>query len=189
MDHVVAARAQMGTSLAFHIIFASFGVGLPLLIFIAEGMWLRTKHRPYYELARTWAKGMAILFAVGAVSGTILSFELGLLWPTFIGLYLYGWNRLSPLAHWLAALPIAISGAVSAGFVTLVNAWMNMPTGFRLDHGRVVDVRPLAAMFAPPWLVEVVHTTIAAYVVTGFGTAAVCAFALLRTRPEQPRIL
>jgi cytochrome d ubiquinol oxidase subunit I len=148
------------------------------------------------------------------VSGTILSFELGLLWPTFmryagsliglpfslegfaffieaifIGLYLYGWNRLSPLAHWLAALPIAISGAVSAGFVTLVNAWMNMPTGFRLDHGRVVDVRPLAAMFAPPWLVEVVHTTIAAYVVTGFGTAAVCAFALLRTRPEQPRIL
>ena len=126
MDHVIAARAQMGTSLAFHIVFAALGVGLPLLVLVAEGLWLRTKRRAYYDLARTWAKGMAILFAVGAVSGTILSFELGLLWPQFmkyaggiiglpfslegfaffieaifIGLYLYGWDRLSPRAHWL----------------------------------------------------------------------------------------
>jgi cytochrome bd ubiquinol oxidase subunit I len=205
MDQVIAARAQMGTSLAFHIVFAALGVGLPLLVFIAEGLWLRTGQRVYYDLARSWAKGMAILFAVGAVSGTILSFELGLLWPTFmryagaliglpfslegfaffieaifIGLYLYGWDRLSPRAHWLSALPIAISGAISAGFVTLVNAWMNMPTGFRVQDGRVVDVHPIAAMFSPPWLLEVLHTTTAAYVVTGFGTAAVCAYALLR---------
>jgi cytochrome bd ubiquinol oxidase subunit I len=207
MDHVIAARAQMGTSLAFHIVFAALGVGLPLLVFIAEGMWLRTKRQAYYDLARSWAKGMAILFTVGAVSGTILSFELGLLWPTFmryagsmiglpfsyegfaffieaifIGLYLYGWDRLSPLVHWLSAVPVIISGALSASFVTLVNAWMNMPTGFRLDNGRIVDVRPLQAMFSPPWLLEVLHTTIAAYVVTGFGAAAVCAFALLRMR-------
>ncbi|HEY4441720.1 MAG TPA: cytochrome ubiquinol oxidase subunit I, partial [Candidatus Elarobacter sp.] len=84
MDQLLAARAQMGTSLAFHIVFAALGVGLPLLVFIAEGAWLRTGRRVYYDLARSWAKGMAILFAVGAVSGTILSFELGLLWPTFM---------------------------------------------------------------------------------------------------------
>jgi cytochrome d ubiquinol oxidase subunit I len=212
MDHVIAARAQMGTSLAFHIVFAAFGVGLPLLVFIAEGLWLRTGRRPYYDLARTWAKGMAILFAVGAVSGTILSFELGLLWPEFmryagsliglpfsfegfaffieaifIGLYLYGWDRLSPVAHWLSALPIAISGAVSAGFVTMVNAWMNAPTGFHLQGGRIVDVDPIAAMFSAPWLVETLHTTVAAYVVTGFGAAAVCALALLRPGTEARR--
>jgi cytochrome d ubiquinol oxidase subunit I len=202
----------MGTSLAFHIVFAAFGVGLPLLVFIAEGLWLRTGRRPYYDLARTWAKGMAILFAVGAVSGTILSFELGLLWPEFmryagsliglpfsfegfaffieaifIGLYLYGWDRLSPVAHWLSALPIAISGAVSAGFVTMVNAWMNAPTGFHLQGGRIVDVDPIAAMFSAPWLVETLHTTVAAYVVTGFGAAAVCALALLRPGTEARR--
>jgi cytochrome d ubiquinol oxidase subunit I len=211
MDHVIAARAQMGTSLAFHIVFAALGVGLPLLVLVAEGLWLRTKRRAYYDLARTWAKGMAILFAVGAVSGTILAFELGLLWPQFmkyaggiiglpfslegfaffieaifIGLYLYGWDRLSPRAHWLSGLPIAISGAVSAGFVTTANAWMNMPTGFRIDHGKVVDVQPLVAMLSPPWLVEVVHTTLAAYVVTGFGAAAVCAWALLHDRARDP---
>ena len=212
MDHVIAARAQMGTSLAFHIVFAALGVGLPLLVFIAEGLWLRTKRRAYYDLARTWAKGMAILFAVGAVSGTILSFELGLLWPQFmkyaggiiglpfslegfaffieaifIGLYLYGWDRLSPRAHWLSAVPIVVSGAISAAFVTTANAWMNMPTGFRIEDGKVVDVHPLAAMFSPPWLVEVIHTTIAAYVMTGFGAAAVCAFALLRRSAEDRR--
>ncbi len=212
MDHVIAARAQMGTSLAFHIVFAALGVGLPLLVFIAEGVWLRTGRRAYYDLARTWAKGMAILFAVGAVSGTILSFELGLLWPEFmryagslvglpfslegfaffieaifIGLYLYGWERLSPVAHWLSALPIAISGPVSAGFVTMVNAWMNAPTGFHLQRGRIIDVDPLAAMFSAPWLVEVLHTTVAAYVVTGFGAAAVCALALLRPVTAQRR--
>jgi cytochrome d ubiquinol oxidase subunit I len=212
MDHVIAARAQMGSSLAFHIVFAALGVGLPLLIFVAEGLWLRTKRRVYYDLARTWTKGMAILFAVGAVSGTILSFELGLLWPVFmkyagpliglpfsyegfaffieaifIGLYLYGWDRLSPVQHWLCALPIAISGALSAGFVTLVNSWMNMPTGFRFVDGKITDVHPIAAMFSPPWLVEVLHTTIAAYVVTGFGAAGVCAFALLRRNAEDRR--
>jgi cytochrome d ubiquinol oxidase subunit I len=216
MDHVIAARAQMGTSLAFHIVFAALGVGLPLLVVVAEGLWLRTKRRAYYDLARTWAKGMAILFAVGAVSGTILAFELGLLWPQFmkyaggiiglpfslegfaffieaifIGLYLYGWERLSPRAHWLTGIPIVISGAVSAGFVTTANAWMNMPTGFRIENGKVVDVQPLVAMLSPPSLVEVVHTTLAAYVVTGFGAAAVCAWVLLRNgtqgRREQVR--
>jgi cytochrome d ubiquinol oxidase subunit I len=205
MDHVIAARAQMGTSLAFHIVFAALGVGLPLLVFIAEGLWLRTKDRAYYDLARSWAKGMGILFAVGAVSGTILSFELGLLWPAFmryaggiiglpfslegfaffieaifIGIYLYGWDKLSPRTHWLSLVPVAVSGAVSAGFVILANAWMQMPVGFRIVDGRIVDVQPFVAMFAPPWLVEVTHGTIGAYVFTAFAVAAVCAAAWLR---------
>jgi len=205
VEHLVAARAQMGTSLAFHIVFAALGVGLPLLVFIAEGLWLRTGERAYYDLARTWSKGMAILFAVGAVSGTILSFELGLLWPVFmryaggiigipfslegfaffieaifIGIYLYGWNRLSPRAHWLAAVPVIVSGAFSAGFITLANAWMQIPTGFRIVDGRIVDVRPFVAMFALPWKTEVAHTTLAAYVFTGFCAAGVAAFAQLR---------
>ena len=211
MDHVIAARAQMGTSLAFHIVFAALGVGLPLLVFAAEGMWLRTKNRAYYDLARSWAKGMAILFAVGAVSGTVLSFELGLLWPRFmgyaggiiglpfslegfaffieaifIGLYLFGWDRLSPRVHWLTALPIAISGPISAMFITMANAWMQMPTGFTLLNGKVTDVHPIVAMFAKPWATEVTHGTLAAFVFTAFGTAAVCAFAWLRgdRRPQ-----
>jgi cytochrome d ubiquinol oxidase subunit I len=213
MDHVIAARAQMGTSLAFHIVFAALGVGLPLLVFIADGLHLRTRNEAYATLAKTWAKGMAILFAVGAVSGTILSFELGLLWPTFmkyagavvglpfslegfaffieaifIGIYLYGRERMSPRAHWLTALPIAISGPISAGFVTLVNAWMQDPTGFRIVHGRVVDVQPLVAMFSKPWATEVVHTTLAAYVFTGFGAAAICAFAWWRG-DRRPHIM
>ena len=205
MDHVIAARAQMGSSLGFHIVFAALGVGLPLLVFIAEGLWLRTKDRAYYDLARTWSKGMAILFAVGAVSGTMLAFELGLLWPgfmkyagsiiglpfsyegfaffieaIFIGIYLYGWDRLSPRNHWLSALPIVISGPISASFVTLANAWMQAPTGFRLVNGAVTDVRPFVAMFADPWLVQVTHGTLAAYVFSGFATASVCAVAWLR---------
>jgi cytochrome d ubiquinol oxidase subunit I len=205
MDHVIAARAQMGTSLAFHIVFAALGVGLPLLVFAAEGLWLRTKDHAYYDLARVWAKGMAILFAVGAVSGTILSFELGLLWPEFmkdaggiiglpfslegfaffieaifIGLYLYGWDKLSPRAHWLSAVPIVVSGPISAAFITMANAWMQMPTGFRISNGRVTDVQPIVAMFAKPWATEVLHGTLAAYVFTSFAVAAVCAFAWLR---------
>jgi cytochrome d ubiquinol oxidase subunit I len=213
MDTVIAARAQMGTSLAFHIVFAALGVGLPLLVFVAEGLWLRTRDRAYYDVARSWAKGMAILFAVGAVSGTILSFEIGLLFPEFmryaggiiglpfglegfaffieaifIGLYLYGWDKLSPRAHWLAALPIVVSGPISAAFITLVNSWMQMPTGFRLVNGHVTDVQPLVAMFAPPWRTEVSHGTLAAYVFSGFATAGVCALAWLRGK-RTPAVL
>jgi cytochrome d ubiquinol oxidase subunit I len=205
MDHVFAARAQMGTSLAFHIVFAALGVGLPLLVGIAEAMWLRTKEHAYYDLARTWSKGMAILFAVGAVSGTILSFELGLLWPVFmqyagaiiglpfslegfaffieaifIGIYLHSWDKLAPRTHLLTIVPVILSGAISAGFVTLVNAWMQMPTGFRLVGNTITDVQPFVAMFALPWKTEVAHTTIAAYVLTAFGAAAVCAYAWMR---------
>src|SRR2546430_10704517 len=152
MPDLLAARAQMGTSLAFHIIFSALGVGLPLLLCIAEGLALFRKDKTWMMLTRRWARAAAILFAIGAVSGTILSFELGLLWPTyikfagavvglpfalegfaffleaiFLGLYLYGWDRLSPRAHWLAGIPVAVSGMLSGVLVLAVNAWMQTP--------------------------------------------------------------
>src|ERR1700726_2257724 len=155
MDNVALARATMGTSLGFHIVFAVLGVGMPLLMSIAEGVGIRRHDEGWLILARRWSKAFGILFAVGAVSGTALSFELGLLWPgfmafsgsiiglpfsaegfaffleaIFLGLYLYGWNRLRPFQHWLTGIPVAISGAASSTFVVMANAWMNTPSGF-----------------------------------------------------------
>ena len=197
----------MGTSLAFHYIFAALGVGLPVLLVIVEGLWLRTGERAYYRLARTWSRAMLLLFAIGAVSGTTLSFELGLLWPEFmhragavigvpfsaegfaffieaifIAIYLYGWDKLSPRAHWLCGIPIAVSGALSAAFVTAVNAWMNTPAGFDHTGLRVTDVRPLEAIFNPAMPTEVIHTTLSAYVFTSFAVAAVYGVTLVRDR-------
>jgi cytochrome d ubiquinol oxidase subunit I len=195
----------MGTSLAFHYIFAALGVGLPMLLLVVEGLWLRTKDPNYYRLARTWSRAMLLLFAIGAVSGTTLSFELGLLWPEFmkhagavigvpfsaegfaffieaifVGIYLYGWDRLSPLQHWLCSIPIVITGALSAAFVTAVNAWMNTPAGFTAKNGEAVDIHPLQAIFNPAMPTEVIHTTLSAYVFSGFAVATAYAFTLLR---------
>jgi cytochrome bd ubiquinol oxidase subunit I len=203
----LAGRAQMGTSLGFHIVFASLGVGLPLLLLVVEGISLRSKDPGWRLLARRWSRAFGILFAVGAVSGTVLSFELGLLWPgfmgyaggiiglpfsmegfaffleaIFLGLYLYGWDRLSPMFHWLCTIPLALSGGASAWFVTTANAWMNSPTGFRLDNGRVTDVHPLQAIFNPGTPIETAHTMISAYLATGFAVAAVYAAGILRGR-------
>lgn len=205
MSDLLAARSQMGTSLAFHIIFSSLGVGLPLLLCIAEGLALRYKDPDWMLLTRRWAKAAAILFAIGAVSGTILSFELGLLWPTytkfagavvglpfalegfaffleaiFLGLYLYGWDRLSPRAHWLCSFPIWISGLASAWFIVSVNSWMNTPAGFVIKNGQVVDINPWQAMLNPSTPYETLHMMLACYVASGFAIAAVYAFALLR---------
>src|ERR671917_1226695 len=168
MDDLLAARPQMAMSLAFHIIFAAIGIAMPLLMVIAEWRWLRTKDEVYLTLAKRWAKGTAILFAVGAVSGTVLSFELGLLWPQFmnyagaiigmpfslegfaffteaifLGIYLYGWDRVPPRAHLAAGVLVAVSGALSGVFVVIANAWMNQPVGFTLTPGGgVTDVDP-----------------------------------------------
>src|SRR4051794_40131034 len=207
MSDFIAARLQMAVSLAFHILFAVLGIALPLMMVIAEAQWLRTKKPEYRILAQRWAKGAAILFAVGAVSGTVLSFELGLLWPRFmgfagsiiglpfalegfaffteaifLGIYLYGWDRIRPLAHWLAGVIVAASGAASAVFVVLTNAWMNTPVGFRLEDGRPVDVDPVAAMASPAALAETLHMTLAAYAATGFAVAGVHAYLLRRDR-------
>lgn len=209
MGDLMAARTQMATSLGFHIVFAALGMGLPLLMVIAEGLHLRTGNPVYLALARRWSKAFAILFAVGAVSGTILSFELGLLWPRFmeyaggiigmpfsaegfaffieaifLGIYLYGWNRLSPRAHWLTGIPVAVSGALSGIFVVAANAWMNSPAGFRVENGEVVDVDPFAAMFNDAWFQQALHMTLAAYTATTFGLAGVYAFGILRGRRD-----
>lgn len=205
MSDLAAARTLMAASLAFHIVFAVLGIGMPLLMFAAEGMWLRTRDETYRTLAKTWAKAFAALFAVGAVSGTVLSFALGLYWPRFmefageivgiafaiegfvffietifVGIYLYGWKRLSPVLHWLSALPIALASAASGILIVSVNAWMNTPAGFRLEDGRAVDINPWQAIANPAWFQQALHMILAAYVATGFAVAAVYAVALLR---------
>jgi cytochrome d ubiquinol oxidase subunit I len=205
MGDVLAARSQMAVSLGFHILFAVVGIAMPVLVIIAEARWRRTGDAMYLELARRWAKGTAILFAVGAVSGTVLSFELGLLWPgfmrfagaiigmpfslegfaffaeaIFLGVYLYGWQRISPRAHIAAGALVAVSGAASALFVVIANAWMNSPVGFRLQNGAPVDVDPIAAMLTPAALPEVLHMLLAAYAATGFAVAGIHGFMLLR---------
>lgn len=207
MSDLLAARSQMAMSLGFHIIFASIGIAMPLLMIIAEGMWLRTGNETYLKLAKRWAKGTAILFAVGAVSGTVLSFELGLLWPRFmewagpligmpfslegfaffteaifLGIYLYGWDRVGRRAHWLAGWMVAISGVMSGIFVVMANAWMNQPTGFDLVDGEPVNIDPVAAMFNPAAFQQTLHMTIAAFLSTAFAVAAIHT-ALLRREP------
>src|SRR5262249_27958606 len=207
MDDLLTARSLMGLTLAFHIIFAAIGVSLPLMMTIAEWRWRRTNDPAYLLLAKRWAKGTAILFAVGAVSGTVLSFELGLLWPRFmehagavigmpfslegfaffteaifLGIYLYGWDRISARAHIAAGMIVAISGAASALFVVTANAWMNTPTGFRLVAGVPREVDPIAAMLNPSALPQVVHMLLAAYGAVGFAVAGIHAYLLLRDR-------
>ncbi|HVE80276.1 MAG TPA: cytochrome ubiquinol oxidase subunit I [Gemmatimonadaceae bacterium] len=205
MSDLLAARTQMAMSLAFHIIFAVVGIGMPVLMVIAERRWQRTGDPVALELAKRWAKGTAILFAVGAVSGTVLSFELGLLWPRFmewagaiigmpfslegfaffteaifLGIFLYGRDRIPRRAHLWAGILVAVSGALSGVFVVIANAWMNSPTGFTLVDGRPTDIDPLAAMANPMALPQTLHMTLAAYAATGFAVAGIHAFMLLR---------
>jgi len=199
----------MGTSLGFHIVFAVLGVGVPLLMATAEGIGLWRRDPTWMMLARRWSSAFGILFAVGAVSGTVLSFELGLLWPgfmafsgsviglpfsaegfaffleaIFLGLYLYGWDRLRPFHHWLTGLPVAASGAASSIFVVMANSWMNTPSGFKLVGGHLASVDPLAAAFNPSTPTETIHMLVSAYVVTGFVVAAVYAAGMLRGRGD-----
>lgn len=206
MDTLLAARAQMEVSLGFHMIFAALGIGMPLLLLIAEGLWLKTGQLHYRELAQQWAKATALTFAVGAVSGTALSFELGLLWPhfmqyagatigsaftlegfaffieaIFLGLYLYGWDRLSPRAHFLTGIPIAVSGLVSGILVVAVNAWMQYPA---LDAAGQPRMDPLAPFASPAWFHMSLHSSLSCYIATGFGAAGVYAVGLLRGRTD-----
>ncbi|MDD5760932.1 MAG: cytochrome ubiquinol oxidase subunit I [bacterium] len=207
MTELVLARAQMAMLFAFHILFAVAGMGMPVLMVIAERAHLRTGHPVYAELARRWAKGTSVLFAVGAVSGTVLSFELGLLWPRFmafaggviglpfalegfaffteaifLGIYLYGWDRVSPRLHLASGILVALGGILSGIFVVTANAWMNSPAGFTLAGGRPVDVSPLAAMGNPAALTETIHMTLAAFAASGFAVAGIHAYLLLGNR-------
>lgn len=205
MPQLFSARAQMGTSLVFHIIFSVLGVGLPLLLCITEGLALRYKDPSWMRLARQWSRAFAIVFAIGAVSGAIVEFEIVLLWPTFarymgsiiglafamegfafftegifLGIYLYGWERLSPRTHWLCSFPLWLSGAASAWFILTANSWMNSPAGFTFKNGVVTNVNPFAAIFNPSTPFEATHMILACYVAVGFAVAAIYAVAFLR---------
>ena len=204
--NLYAARYQMAISLGFHIILAGFGVAYPFLTFLAHYRGYRKGDLAGLRLAKRWSKAMAVLFAVGAVSGTILSFEMGMLWPglmgpygdviglpfalegifffieaIFIGIYLYGWNRLSARLHLMTLIPIALSGLAGSFFILTVNSWMNGPEGFAIStDGTITDVNPWAAMFNSGALVAWVHMLLAAYMMAGFLIASVYAVRWLK---------
>ncbi len=205
MDHLIAARLDMALSLGFHILFAAAGIAMPLFMAVSEWHWLRSRDPVDLDLTHRWLRGTAILFAVGAVSGTVLSFELGLLWPRFmqwagpvigmpfslegfaffleaifLGIYLYGWKRIPPRLHWLSGVVVAASGALSGIFVVMANAWMNSPAGFRLVNGVPVDIRPFEAMFNSAAFQQTLHMTIAAYASVAFAASGIHAWMLLR---------
>ena len=205
MDNLLAARSTMAITLGFHIIFACIGMTMPFLMVVSHWIWIRKKNRIYLDLTKTWSKGVAIFFAIGAVSGTALSFELGLLWPGFmkyagpiigmpfswegtaffveaicIGLFLYGWNKLNPYILCVSGLLVGISGVLSGIFVVTANAWMNAPAGFDWMNGQASNIRPFDAMFNPAWVSETLHMTIAAFEATSFAVAGLHAILLLR---------
>ncbi len=204
---VVAARTQMAVTLAFHIILACFGVAFPAVVLAAHFLGLRRHDRAALLLARRWSKVMAVLVAVGAVTGTVLSFEMGLLWPglmakfgaafgipfavegifffleaVFTAVYLYGWDRLPRWAHFWTGVPIVIAGALGTLSVVSANSWMNQPGGFTLSHGKITAVDPWAVIFNRAAYYEIPHMLLAAYMVVGFGVAAVYAAGWLRGR-------
>jgi len=209
MEDLLAARLQMAITLMFHIIFGTVGVGLPFMMVVSEWKWLRTKKDVYLQIAKHWAHGTAIMFAIGAVSGTVVSFELGLLWPTFmefagpvigmpfslegiaffteaifLAIYLYGWHRIPHIAHFLCGIVVVISGACSALIVLTANSWMNTPAGFEIIDGNVANVDMLAAIFNPMAVPQAIHMVVAAYVTVGFAVAGIHAY-YLRKNPRN----
>jgi cytochrome d ubiquinol oxidase subunit I len=206
---LLPARQQMALSLGWHIILACFGVALPAMIFVLHRRGIVRDDPVALDLARRWSKVSAVLFAIGAVSGTVLSFEMGLLWPglmgrfgdvlglpfafeglsffveaIFLGIYLYGWGRMPPRRHLLMVVPMAIAGVVGTFCVLSVNAWMNAPAGFRIVGGEVTDVDPWAAMFNDLVWLQFAHMWVAAYMVVGFVVAGVYAAGMLRGRRD-----
>ncbi|HHG86229.1 MAG TPA: cytochrome ubiquinol oxidase subunit I, partial [Bacteroidetes bacterium] len=207
MDALLAARSQMAVSMGFHIVFACIGMTMPVLMAYAEWKWLQTKEPVYLDLAKAWSKGVAIFFAVGAVSGTVLSFELGLLWPQFmehagpiigmpfswegtaffveaiaLGLFLYGWNKLNKWAHWASGAIVGLSGVASGILVVAANGWMNSPAGFDFVDGQFINIDPVAAMFNDAWFAEALHMVLAAFVSTSFAVAGVHAWLLMKNK-------
>jgi cytochrome d ubiquinol oxidase subunit I len=209
-EYLLEARQMQALSFAVHIPLVCFGIAFPAMVLFVEGLWLRTGDPVYKALAKRWSKAMLMLFAVGVVTGTILSFEMGLLWPNFmerfgdvfgfafvmegfsffleaifIAIYVYGWDRLPRRTHILTGIPIMVAGLTGSLMVISVNGWMNNPSGFRIENGEVVDVRPLAALFNDHLWHELAHMYLAGYVVAAFIVAAIYARAWLSGRRDR----
>ncbi|MDA3615291.1 cytochrome ubiquinol oxidase subunit I [Polluticaenibacter yanchengensis] len=207
MDDFLAARAQMALSLGFHIIFACVGMVMPFLMAFSHWKYLKTKDPVYKGLTKAWSKGVAILFATGAVSGTMLSFELGLLWPEFmkhagpifgmpfslegtaffieaiaLGFFLYGWEKFNKWFHWFCGFLVGLSGLASGILVVAANSWMNSPSGFDYINGEYLNIDPIKALFNDAWLPQAFHMTVAAFCATGFAVAGVHAFYVLKNK-------
>ncbi len=210
-SNLLAAREMMAFTLAFHIVLSCLGVALPATILVANYLGLKRDDKDAMELARRWSKAMAVTFAVGAVTGTVLSFEFGLLWPEFmdrfgsvfgvafaiegifffieaifLAIYIYGWKRLGGWAHFWSGVPMVITGIGGAASVVAANAWMNQPQGFTLNKaGEVIDVEPLEVLFNPAFGYEVPHMILAAYMVVGFLVASIYAVGMLKGRRDR----
>ncbi|MFF5380470.1 cytochrome ubiquinol oxidase subunit I [Pedobacter suwonensis] len=207
MDDFIAARSQMALSLGFHIIFSCIGMVMPFFMAVSHYKWLKTNDEVYKNLTKAWSKGVAIFFATGAVSGTMLSFELGLLWPKFmdhagpifgmpfslegtaffieaiaLGFFLYGWNKLNKWFHWFTGMVVGVSGLASGILVVAANAWMNSPAGFYFVNGQYLNIDPIQAMFNKAWFTQALHMCLAAFTATGFAVAGVHALMILRDR-------
>jgi cytochrome d ubiquinol oxidase subunit I len=205
MDDLIAARSQMALSLGFHIIFSCIGMVMPFFMAVSHYIWLKSNNLVYKNITKAWSKGVAIFFATGAVSGTVLSFELGLLWPTFmkhagpifgmpfslegtaffieaiaLGFFLYGWDRFNKWFHWFTGVVVGVSGLISGILVVAANSWMNSPTGFDYVNGQYLNIDPIKAMFNPAWFSQALHMSIAAFAATGFAVAGVHALMILR---------
>ncbi|MNS72033.1 putative cytochrome bd menaquinol oxidase subunit I [compost metagenome] len=207
MDNLLAARSQMALSLGFHIIFSCIGMAMPFFMAISHYKWIKTGDLQYKNLTKAWSKGVAIFFVTGAVSGTMLSFELGLLWPEFmkhagpifgmpfslegtaffieaiaLGFYLYGWNKFKPWFHWFTGLTVGITGLASGILVVAAIAWMNSPAGFDYINGQYLNIDPIKAMFNDAWFSQALHMLIAAFVSTSFAVAGIHAFMIIRKK-------
>lgn len=210
MDNLDAARLQMAFTLIFHIVFACIGMVMPFFMVVAHKKWLNTKNPIYLKLTKSWQKGVAIFFVTGAVSGTALSFELGLLWPEFmkhagpiigmpfslegaaffveaiaLGFYLYGWDKLPKKFHWFTGVIVGIAGVASGILVVSANGWMNAPSGFDYINGEFLNIDPVKALFNPGWFTQALHMTLAAFSATGFAVAGIHAYQVYKKRQVE----
>ncbi|WP_303315145.1 cytochrome ubiquinol oxidase subunit I [Flavivirga abyssicola] len=207
MDNLDASRLQMAFTLIFHIVFACIGMVMPFFMVVAHKKWLNTKNPVYLKLTKSWQKGVAIFFVIGAVSGTALSFELGLLWPEFmkhagpiigmpfslegaaffveaiaLGFYLYGWGKISEKFHWFTGVIVGIAGVASGILVVSANGWMNAPSGFDYINGEFLNIDPVKALLNPAWFTQALHMVLAAFTATGFAVAGVHAYQVYKKR-------
>ncbi|PKW30258.1 cytochrome ubiquinol oxidase subunit I [Flavobacterium lindanitolerans] len=207
MDNLDAARMQMAFTLIFHIVFACIGMVMPFFMVLSHYKWLKTRKPVFLKLTKSWQKGVAIFFVTGAVSGTALSFELGLLWPEFmkhagpiigmpfslegaaffvealaLGFYLYGWNKLPEKFHLLTGIIVGLSGVASGILVVSANSWMNAPSGFDYVNGEFLNIDPLKAFLNPAWFTQALHMTLAAFVATSFAVAGIHAWQIYKNR-------